>query len=217
MEQLVSQILAWIPVGATRVSLLGRHSLSVQIGPNDSRTLSPKGIKLCHEVSDFYNRLVRELEIRFGGSAVCFRSEMARSFSTVWEILNPDHIICDPRLNLLASLKKIQGGEWYRRRKIAGRSDVAIISDFLAADLSVGEDQPFGENALNYREWATELDNDTRVRITFAHEVACSLAAHPYLDSDVEPGLSECQAYLFCVDDAGNVLHVIKVTPPATL
>ncbi|MFA6272370.1 MAG: hypothetical protein WC693_04700 [Patescibacteria group bacterium] len=213
MGQMIQMIFSAIPDGTTRVSLLGRHSLSVQDGPNDTRALSPKGIELCHEVRGFYAHLVLNLELI--GNASYYYSQMARSLITIREILLPRNFILDERLNLLASLKKIQGGAWFKAQKDTGHSDVEIIRAFLT-DSSIGAGQPFKQNAANYLAWATEPYGH-RLRVAFAHEVACSLAAHPYLDSDVEPGLSECQAYLFCVDDSGNVLRVIKVTPPATL
>ncbi|MFA6524771.1 MAG: hypothetical protein WCT33_00710 [Patescibacteria group bacterium] len=214
----VSQILARIPDGTTRISLLGRHSLSVQDGPNETRTLSADGIQLCNEVSGFYTQLVHELEVLTSSSEAAFYcSDMARSFATIQEIFHPDSIYQDDRLNLLASLKKIDGGAWFKEQKDAGCSEREIISNFIVlTDPSVGADQPFELNARNYLHWAAE-PSGPRLRVAFAHEVACTMAAYPYFFFGEQwPGLKECESYMFCMNDWGHILRMIKVTPPAT-
>jgi len=202
-----------IPEGTTRVSILGRHTLSQQDGPNETRTLRPEGITLCHSVQIYYAMLLSFLESRFGSPSF-FCSEMARSFATVWEITHAPHITRDSRLNLLASLKKIQDGAWFKSQKEASAPVPEMLRMFLA-DPVLAEGQPFSENANNYMDWATD-DGDRNVRITFAHEVACSLAVSEHVD-DKDLGLSECQAFMLCMDDNGFIQKVIKITPPATI
>ncbi|MCX6786034.1 MAG: hypothetical protein NTZ18_04255 [Candidatus Komeilibacteria bacterium] len=212
----VKSILDQIPTSSMFVSLLGRHTYSYQDGGQFSRTITSKGVALCDAVRHFYEDLGSSLMETFGLPEISC-SSFIRSALTVWEITHSCRIEADPRLNIPdgASLKTLSG-DWYQLHcyeadGVTKRSVSAILKDFFGDDsLNKSAFNRYGENYLG---WAKDFGPNRRLRITWAHEIGCSLAAGPYLTEGVEPGLEECEGYLLCFDGTRNCLIAIKIVP----
>ena len=213
----IEKILKVIPEATRKMALLIRHSESVQEGEQHQRTLSSAGRRLCQKVLDFYTNLVHCLARTVGfedtGVISYSCSEFPRAELTLWEILHPEQIIRNKLLCLIATLKKVNGGNWYKKQKAENKTVPEITRAFFD-DPTLWEGQPFNEYKQNYLDWVT--GGEAYVNIGTAHEVGCSLAAGDYLPDDVEPGLEECQSYLFCMDHKNNIIAVLKITPPGT-
>lgn len=210
MNQLVQAILKRIPKGTIKVRVLGRHTMYNSGVPGELATPSPEGRDLLYRVTSFYQYLIFVLQEQFEfGVPVVEHSGVARSMISTWEITKAKVLIPNPLLALTASLMSINNGKWYRSRADQGSSQLTIIREFLRTPALHG--QNFLDNADLYRFWCTS--DAERFKITFAHEVAASMAVMDCVDT---VGLADCQAYLVCVNAHGQILTAIRLVPPGT-
>jgi len=223
------EIVTQIPANTAKIRLLGRHSKSVQEGSNECRTLTPEGFELCKIVSPFYYTLISilsgfipvypEILSKSFGPPNIRCSKMLRSLITAWEITHSPHIFIDSNLNPIASLKEFEGGDWFKRQKVAGKTVPEIIKAFLRETSEEDlKNTNFFTLRRNYR-WFLSIDSwasEDPFNVAFAHEVGCSLAVKDLIQNEDGLGLNECQAYLVCLTDKWEPIIAIKVAPPGT-
>jgi len=207
----VTEIIEEIPEETARVAFMGRHSKSVQGGENTTRTLRDKGIELCETVRPFYQELFNTLTEKFGqGRAEC--SEYPRSLLTTFLCTHAEQIYQNRLLNLIASVKDIENGEWYKEEKKKGTPIFEVMAKIINSQKLL-ESQPFLKNAYHYTMW---IHGESKFKFTFAHEMAATLAADPFLPEEAIRGLNECQGYLWCLNGENNVCAVLRIVPPGT-
>lgn len=198
-----------VPEGANRVALVIRHAASVQEGDQFTRTITEEGIERAHNFAPLYNEIVTTLTSSFGPPEfIC--SEMIRSQMTQWEMFHPRQMRRDALLNVTATLKSVNGGDWYKSVKERNLDDHQIIQEFVN-DRSLWEGQSFGEYATNYQK--VVIGGEAKFKVVTAHEVAISLSAAQFLAPE-ELGLEDCEAVLFFLAD-DKIVGAVKVTLPA--
>ncbi|MBI2444166.1 MAG: hypothetical protein HYV42_02925 [Candidatus Magasanikbacteria bacterium] len=211
-----------IPEDAVRCVVRGRHSHSVQDGPNETRTLTSSGAALCVAVRNEYAVLIGgSLMRQFGHQCMYACSEYPRSLLTTFLVTNAEQIVRDSRLNLDASVKKAPApaGSKHPNLHAHWKAEGLSVSDMLrrlAADPSLFGPQPVARALANATDFVRNAFPEGRLVITFDHEPAISLYAAQVGAKPELLGLEECQAFLFFLDDGGNVISVQKFTPPAT-
>lgn len=200
------------PTNATKCVLWIRHSESVQEGDNRTRTLTPEGVRLCALVAAYYKIFVRNLAEVFGPPEYAV-SEMARAFATCWELFHPSHIKVDPRLNLIVSLKKINGGAWIKERTAQGKADAEIIREAAENLEGLFADQLLDVALSNAAAVATGKLTTDKFTVAVGHEPCISFfAGSARLPTD-QLGLDECQAIVFFTDDEDNIVGMEKIVP----
>lgn len=208
-----------IPDNAVRCVVRGRHSHSVQDGPNETRTLTSEGVQLCQDVREDYAELVACLSEKFS-SPTYFCSTFPRSLLTNFLVTSASQIITDARLTLEASVKKSPApagsshSNMYAHLKAEGKT-VGEILRYMAEDLSRFGNQPVGKALDNAADFAK--NPGTKFALTFDHEPAISLFASQMGAQADQLGLEECQAFVFFMDENDKVISVQKFCPVATL
>lgn len=207
------------PSETNRVVLFGRHSKAYSNGPNHANCLTHDGIKLCQNVSPYYLQLVAALVGRFdfNGSAVYVGSNFLRSPQTIEEVFHPEYILRHSMLNNTASLKDVDGGEWFKERQEKNLSIPVIVKEALATEAILSL-PIFQEGIRNYHDFIVktsfEMTNKAKVVVSFAHEITISANAQLYI-VEGKDGLLEMEAYLFCLNTKNSIVEVRKVTPLA--
>lgn len=191
-----------------------RHSLSVQGGPAETRTLRSEGITLARDVSPYYEQLFRMCagfseQIDFG------HSRFPRAFATGWEIAHPEHYRLDPRISLVLSLKAIDGGKWMAEQKKAGKT-VGQMIVAVHENLGLLGDQPYNQRMDEINGYFTDYTG-LPVKVRFGHEPESSfwLLKNDLMLPEMV-GLKECQGYIVIATTDG-IQGVIKFTPSPTI
>lgn len=195
--------------------MLIRHSMAVTGDQEESRTLTPEGIKLCQAVAPDYRTLFVQMEEQFGTPAYC-HSSSTQAILTGQEIADPLQFSRNMRLQPQVSLEKIHDGRWLEEQKAAGRTIGEIIL-VVAEDLGLLADQPYNQAMDNMADFFISGHMMFNLTIGFGHEPEPSLfmAKNKLLPRDLI-GLEECQAYLVFRDEH-RIIEVSKFTPQATL
>ncbi|MBI4262333.1 hypothetical protein HY624_02300 [Candidatus Uhrbacteria bacterium] len=185
-----------------------RHSISVQEGDNDTRTLTHDGSELCSRVRGFYLGLLSELAIRFGEPEF-WTSSFMRARLTAWEIFHPEQLHTSERLNIIAAMPDVHGGEWYAAGKAAGKTDQRLIRE-LIADPALQRDQPFSETMVRHHAFLRE--REARLTVAVGHEANISFAAAGIIPHE-QLGLLECEAVVFYLNAAKQIISAEKIAP----
>lgn len=208
-----------IPKKTSMLRLLGRHSMAVQSGKQQERPLTPDGWKLCLDVQPFYLQLFYELKSLLNQQTAGLDwnvqydcSGNRRSEQSLRLIMGVSDVTSLPILNFDGSLGTLPG-DWWKSRFEAQMPFTDIFADFIN-DKSLWSDD-YTRDQENYKSWIQGTGAGL-FGVTFAHEVAASLAVIDHLTDGTQPGLEECQSYLVCLDNNFNILGVIKCIPPGT-
>ena len=209
-----------IPTNAKRCVVQVRHSHSVQEGPNESRTLTTMGQILCAAVAPDYEELLKKLTERFG-APIFASSQYPRALLTAFLVTGANQIVMDERLNLDASVKKAPAPagsphpNLYAHWKDEGLG-VPQMLQRLAADPSLFGNQPVNEGIQRMEDFVLNAFPESNLVIAFDHEPAISLYAAKCGMVAEKLGLTECQAMIFFLDAAGNVISIEKFESKAT-
>lgn len=203
-----------ITSGVDRVVLMIRHSIASKAGTDANKTLASQGIQLCREVAAHYGALMHQIAEQYGDVTYCC-STFPRSAMTAWEIFYPGNLNFEECLKVRASLLAIDGGEWFKARKAEGKSESAMIREFLGDPALMTDD--FREYQRNYmkfvegKSYGTGESRTARFVIATCHEAGISLAAQGHLAAE-DLGLENCEAVLFYVA-GGVIIGAEKIVP----
>lgn len=209
-----------IPEGTARIVIRGRHSHSVQEGPNETRTLTTEGVALCAAVRNEYHELFAELAVGFGNPLFAC-SEYPRSMITTFLVTGAEQITADQRLNLDASVKKAPDPKGchanLKKHWDAEGLTIPQMLQRLAADPSLFGNQPVEEALEHAKDFVLNAFPGNRLVVTFDHEPAIGLFAAQCGAAPEEFGLEECQANVFFLNAENKIIGVKKFTPTATI
>lgn len=198
---------------ATRCVIRVRHSLSVQEGPNEARTLTLQGVFLCRKVREKYLTLIMVFERQFG-KAVFASSPFPRALLTAFLVTEAENIHIDDRLGLELSVKKAPAppgsthANLYDHWKSEGLTLSEMISR-LADDLSLFGDQPVEMGLAKSEDFNKRAFPESNLIVAFGHEPGISLLANGFVKKE-DLGLNECQAFVFFYDANGKCVGVEK-------
>lgn len=218
-----------IPEDAVRVTVLMRHSDSVQEGVDKQRTLKrPRGVELCNDIKPELDALTKFLSSQFG-EPVFFHSGWPRSTLTLFLATGAEQIIEHTRLASKISSRDFPHlGEpeeprflgahatamgWTKQQTLAAMA--ATLRKHYHGDVMAIDD--FHRVLLDSRDFITGQYAALRHMMAVGHENAISLTAALAGAPDDQLGLKWCQAFVFFVDAEGAIIGVQKFTPTATL